>query len=335
MVKVYYDKDIDISPVVGARIGVIGYGSQGRAQALNLRDSGAEVFVGLRRGGKSWKLAESDGFQPLTIKDASANADTILFLIPDPQQPAVFKTEIAPSLKAGKTLSFSHGYNIHFGDVVPPSDVDVVMVAPKSPGQRLRELYVNGFGVPALFAVYQNPSGRARDYVLALCKGIGSSRAGVIETTFKDETESDLFGEQAVLVGGLMRLIIEGYETLAAAGYPPELAYYETCNEMKLIMDLVYQYGFVGMLQRISDTAKFGGLTVGPRVVDRTVRDNMEEVLKDIRSGTFAKAWTGDRERSARDLDQMMRELSGHSIEKVGSEIRKLSGIETPLQERR
>lgn len=329
MVKVYYDKDIDISPIVGAKIGVIGYGSQGRAQALNLRDSGAEVLVGLRRGGKSWGLAESDGFQPLTIKDASAKADTILFLISDPQQPAVFKTEIAPNLKAGKTLSFSHGYNIHFGDVVAPSDVDVVMVAPKSPGQRLRELYVSGFGVPALFAVYQNPSGRARDFVLALCKGIGSSRAGVIETTFKDETESDLFGEQAVLVGGLMRLIIEGYETLAEAGYPPELAYYETCNEMKLIMDLVYQYGFVGMLQRISDTAKFGGLTVGPRVVDRTVRDNMKEVLKDIRSGTFAKAWTGDREKSARDLDQMMRELSEHSIEKVGSEIRKLSGIET------
>lgn len=329
MVKVFYDRDIDLSPIVGAKIGVIGYGSQGRAQALNLRDSGAQVLVGLRKDGKSWGLAESDGFQPVTVKEASARADTILVLIPDQHQPAVFNSEIEPNLKAGKTLSFSHGYNIHFGDIVPQKNVDVVMVAPKSPGQRVRELYLNGFGVPALFAVYQNPSGHAREFVLALCKGIGSSRAGVIETAFKDETESDLFGEQAVLVGGLMRLIIEGYETLVAAGYPPELAYYETCNEMKLIMDLVYQYGFVGMLQRISDTAKFGGLTVGPRVVDRTVRDNMKEILKDIRSGTFAKTWTGDREKSARDLDQMMRELSNHSIEKVGREIRKLSGIET------
>jgi len=329
MVKVYHDKDIDLSPIVGAKIGVIGYGSQGRAQALNLRDSGAEVSVGLRKGGNSWRLAESDGFKPLTINDASAKADTILILIPDPQQPAVFKSEIEPNLKAGKTLSFSHGYNIHFGDILPPKTVDVVMVAPKSPGQRLRELYLNKFGVPALFAVYQNASGHAGEVVLALCKGIGSSRAGVIETTFKDETESDLFGEQAVLVGGLMRLIIEGYETLVAAGYSPELAYFETCNEMKLIMDLVYQYGFVGMLRRVSDTAKFGGLTIGPKVIDSNVRDNMKDILKDIRSGTFAKTWTGDREKSARELDEMMKKLANHSIEKVGKDIRKLSGLES------
>lgn len=329
MVKVYYDKDIDVSPIIGAKIGVVGYGSQGRAQALNLRDSGAQVFVGLRKDGKSWKLAESDGFQPVTVEDASAKADTVLLLIPDPQQPKVFASEIKPNLRAGKTLGFSHGYNIHFGDIVPPKDVDVVMVAPKSPGQRLRELYVNGFGVPSLFAVHQNPSGRAREFVLALCKGIGSSRAGVIETSFKDETETDLFGEQGVLVGGLMRLVIEGYETLVTAGYPPELAYYETCNEMKLTMDLVYQYGFVGMLRRISDTAKFGGLTVGPKVVDRNVRENMKGVLEDIRSGAFAKTWTGDPQKSARELEQMMTELSNHSIEKVGRDIRKLSGLET------
>jgi ketol-acid reductoisomerase len=285
--------------------------------------------VGLRKDGKSWKLAKSDGFQPVTVREASAKADTVLLLIPDPQQPTVFTSEIEPNLRAGKTLSFSHGYNIHFGDIVPPKNVDVVMVAPKSPGQRLRELYVNGFGVPSLFAVYQNPSGRAREFVLALCKGIGSSRAGVIETSFKDETETDLFGEQGVLVGGLMRLVIEGYETLVAAGYPPELAYYETCNEMKLIMDLVYQYGFVGMLRRISDTAKFGGLTVGPKVVDRNVRENMKGILEDIRSGAFAKTWTGDREKSARELEQMMTELSNHSIERVGRDIRKLSGLES------
>lgn len=328
MTRVYYDKDIDLSPVVGAKIGVIGYGSQGRAQALNLRDSGAEVFVGLRKDGQSWHTAETDGFQPLPIKDAAAKADVLLLLIPDPKQPTVYASEIAPSMRTGKTLSFSHGYNIRFGDIVPPKEVDVVMVAPKSPGQRLRELYVSGFGVPALFAVHQNPSGKARNLVLALCKGIGASRAGVFETTFKDETESDLFGEQAVLVGGLMRLIIEGFETLTAAGYPPELSYYEACNEMKLIMDLVYQYGFVGMLRRVSDTAKFGGLTVGPKVVDSNVRNNMQKILKDIRSGTFAKNWTGDREKSAQRLDEMMKELENQPIEKVGKEIRKLSGLE-------
>ena len=328
MTKVYYDKDIDLSPVVGAKIGVIGYGSQGRAQALNLRDSGGEVFVGLRKDGKSWKTAENDGFQPLTIRDAAAKAEILLFLIPDQQQPAVYASEIASNMRAGKTLSFSHGYNVRFGDIAPPKDVDVVMVAPKSPGQRLRELYVNGFGVPALFAVHQNPSEKARELVLALCKGIGASRAGVFETTFKDETESDLFGEQAVLVGGLMRLIIQGYETLVSNGYPPELSYYEACNEMKLIMDLVYQYGFVGMLKRVSDTAKFGGLTVGPKVVDSAVKDNMQAILKDIRSGAFAKAWTGDREKSAQTLEKMMRELENHSIEKVGRDIRRLSGLE-------
>ena len=328
MTKVYYDKDIDLSPVVGAKIGVIGYGSQGRAQALNLRDSGAEVFVGLRKGGKSWQTAEADGFTPLTIRDAAAKGDILLFLIPDPQQPAVYSSEIAPNLHAGKTLGFSHGYNIRFGEIIPPKDVDVVMVAPKSPGQRLRELYVNGFGVPALFAVHQNPSGKARELVLALCKGIGASRAGVFETTFKDETESDLFGEQAVLVGGLMRLVIEGFETLVAAGYPPELSYYEACNEMKLIMDLVYQYGFVGMFRRVSDTARFGGFTVGPKVIDKTVRANMQSILTDVRSGAFAKSWTGDREKSAQALEKMMQELENHPIEKVGRDIRKLSGLE-------
>ncbi len=328
MVKVYYDRDIDASSISRRTIAVIGYGSQGRAQALNLRDSGAEVSVGLRQDGSSWKLAVEDGFQPLRISEATSKADTILLLVPDPPQPAVYKSEIEPRLSAGKTLSFSHGYNIHFREIVPPKNVDVVMVAPKSPGQRLRELYINGFGVPALFAVYQNPSGRAKELVLALCKGMGCSRAGVIETTFKDETESDLFGEQAVLVGGLMRLIIEGFETLVDAGYPPELAYYETCNEMKLIMDLVYQYGFVGMLRRVSDTAKFGGLTVGPKVIDGQVRKNMENILQEVQDGTFAKSWTGDRMQASKLLDSMITALEKHPIEKVGKDVRKLSGLE-------
>ncbi len=328
MVKVYYDNDIDEAPIRQAKVAVIGYGSQGRAQALNLRDSGAEILVGLRREGNSWQLAMSDGFQPLAIADAAAQADTILLLIPDPQQPSVYKSDIEPHLETGKALSFSHGYNIHFRDIVPPKNVDVIMVAPKSPGQRLRELYINGFGVPALFAVHENASGQARELVLALCKGIGCSRAGVIETTFKDETESDLFGEQAVLVGGLMCLILEGYETLVDAGYSPELAYYETCNEMKLIMDLVYQYGFVGMLRRVSDTAKFGGLTVGPKVVDRKVRQNMRRVLRNIQSGKFAKSWTREPAKASEQLKQMMGKLEQHSIEKVGAEIRRWSGLQ-------
>jgi ketol-acid reductoisomerase len=326
MVRVYYDNDIDDSLIHQNTVAVIGYGSQGRAQALNLRDSGVDVILGLRKG-NSWSLAQSDGFQPLSVRDASAKANMILVLIPDPQQPEVFRSEIEPNLKAGKALSFAHGYNIHFHEIAPPKDVDVIMVAPKSPGQRLRELYVNGFGVPALFAVGQNATGHARELVLALCEALGCSRAGVIETTFKDETESDLFGEQAVLVGGLIRLIVEGYETLVEAGYPPELAYFETCNEMKLIMDLVYQYGFVGMLRRVSDTAKFGGLTVGPKVVDHKVRENMKNILDDIQSGKFAKSWTGD-PNSAKQLNELINEFEQHSIEKIGREIRKLSGLE-------
>ncbi|HKM50365.1 MAG TPA: ketol-acid reductoisomerase [Candidatus Bathyarchaeia archaeon] len=328
MVKVYYDKDIDDSLIHKTTVAVIGYGIQGRAQALNLRDSGVEVLVGLREDGNSWKLAKSDGFQPVTVSHASSKASLIMMLIPDPKQPEVFKSEIQPNLKPGKALSFAHGYNIHFKDIVPSKDVDVIMVAPKSPGQNLRDLYVNGFGVPALFAVKRDSTGHARELVLALCKALGCSRAGVIETTFKDETESDLFGEQAVLVGGLIRLIVEGYETLVEAGYPPELSYYETCNEMKLIMDLVYQYGFAGMLRRVSDTAKFGGLTVGPKVIDQNVRKNMKKILKDIQSGKFAKSWTGDREKTAKQLNVMIKKFEKHPMEKVGKNIRKLSGLE-------
>jgi ketol-acid reductoisomerase len=283
LVRVYYDKDIDDSLIHKTTVAVIGYGIQGRAQALNLRDSGVEVLVGLREGGNSWKLAKSDGFQPVTVSHASSKASLIMMLIPDPKQPEVFKSEIQPNLKSGKALNFAHGYNIHFKDIVPPKDVDVIMVAPKSPGQRLRELYVNGFGAPALFAVEHDSTGHARELVLALCKALGCSRAGVIETTFK---------------------------------------------EMKLIMDLVYQYGFVGMLRRVSDTAKFGGLTVGPKVIDKNVRKNMTRILKDIQNGKFAKSWTGDREKTAKQLDAMIKEFEKHPIEKVGKDIRKLSGLE-------
>lgn len=328
MAKVYYDKDIDDSLIHKTPVAVIGYGIQGRAQALNLRDSGIDVIVGLREDGNSWRQAKTDGFQPVSVSQASAKAKLIMILIPDPKQPEVFKTEIQPNLTSGKALSFAHGYNIHFKDIIPPKDVDVIMVAPKSPGKNLRDLYLNGFGVPALFAIGHDSTHHARELVLGICKSLGCSRAGVFETTFKDETESDLFGEQAVLVGGLIRLIVEGYETLVEAGYPPELSYYETCNEMKLIMDLVYQYGFIGMLRRVSDTAKFGGLTVGPKVVDKNVRKNMKNILKDIQSGKFAKSWTGDREKTAKQLSAMIAEFEKHPIEKVGKDIRKLSGLE-------
>jgi ketol-acid reductoisomerase len=329
MVRVYLDKDTDLAELKDQVVSVIGYGSQGRAQALNMRDSGVEVIVGLRPNGNSWKKATADGFEPRSIQEAASKGTIVHILIPDLQQPEVYQREILPNLQSGKTLGFSHGYNIHFKQIVPPNDVDVIMIAPKSPGFRMRELYELGFGVPSLFAVYQDVSKRAKQRALAMCKAIGSTRAGVIETTFKDETESDLFGEQAVLVGGLIELIRNGFEVLVEAGYPPELAYFETCNEMKLIMDLVYQGGFSGMLRRVSDTAKYGGLTEGPRIIDAHVRKNMEAILEDVRNGRFAEKWTANPERSMKELHDVMKKLEDHQIEKVGKDIRKMCGLES------
>lgn len=329
MVRVYLDNDADLADLKDQTVSVIGYGSQGRAQALNMRDSGVQVIVGLRPSGSSWKKAAADGFEPLAIQEAARKATIIHILIPDLQQPEVYQKDILPNLQSSKTLGFSHGYNIHFKQIVPPKNVDVIMIAPKSPGFRMRELYQQGFGVPSLLAVYQDLSKRAKPRALAMCKAIGSTRAGVIETTFKDETESDLFGEQAVLVGGLIELIKNGFEVLVEAGYPPELAYFEACNEMKLIMDLVYQGGFIGMLRRVSDTAKYGGLTQGARVIDGHVRENMKALLEDVRNGKFAKKWTENPERSMKELQGLMKELEGHQIEKVGREIRKMCGLES------
>ena len=329
MVRVYLDKDVELTELKDQVVSIIGYGSQGRAQALNTRDSGVEVIVGLRPSGSSWKKATADGFEPQSIEEAASEGTIVHILIPDLQQPEVYQREILPNLQSGKTLGFSHGYNIHFKQIVPPKDVDVIMIAPKSPGFRMRELYEQGFGVPSLFAVYQDVSKRAKERALAMCKAIGSTRAGVIETTFKDETESDLFGEQAVLVGGLIELIKNGFEVLVEAGYPPELAYFEACNEMKLIMDLVYQAGFSGMLRRVSDTAKYGGLTEGSRVIDAHVRKNMEALLKNVRNGTFANKWTTNPERSMKELQDLMKKLEEHPIEKVGRDIRKMCGLES------
>lgn len=326
--KVYLDKDVDLSELNDQVVCVIGYGAQGRAQALNMRDSGSKVILGLRPGGVSWKRAEADGFEPLPIREASRKATIVHILIPDLEQPKVYEREILPNLQGGKTLGFSHGYNIHFKQIVPPKNIDIIMVAPKGPGFMLRELYQQGFGVPSLVAVYQDFSKRAKQRALAMCKAIGSTRAGVIETTFKDETESDLFGEQAVLVGGLIELIRNGFEVLVEAGYPPELAYFEACNEMKLIMDLVYKGGFSGMLHGISDTAKYGGLIEGPRIIDDHVRQNMKALLEEVRNGKFAEKWTSNPDKSMEELRRLMAKMSDHQIERVGRDIRKMCGLE-------
>jgi len=328
MTKIYYDMDADLGVIKKKTIAIIGYGSQGRAQALNMRDSGLDIILGLRSGGASWDKAKADGFEPYTIEKAADKGDIIHMLIPDIEQPIVYRTQIASYMREGKALGFSHGFNIHFQQIIPPSHADVIMVAPKSPGKGLRDAYVNGFGVPALIAVAQDYSGRGKDLALAMSRAMGCTRAGVLETTFKDETETDLFGEQSVLVGGLISLITKGFEVLVEKGYQPELAYFEVCNEMKLIMDLVYKGGFTGMLKAVSDTAKYGGLTVGPKVIDEHVKENMNIILKDIQSGEFAKDWAGNLEKSKAKLNTLMEDITNHRIEEVGKFIRKMAGIE-------
>jgi len=328
MARVYYDSDANIKHLEGKVATVIGYGSQGRAQALNMRDSGVQVMIGLRKEGPSWKTAEEDGFKPYTIPEATERGDIIHVLIPDQVQPRVYRNEIEPNLTEGKTLDFAHGFNIHFRQIVPPTDLDLIMIAPKSPGRRLRETFLAGFGVPALMAIEQNHSGTAKDTALAISKALGCTRAGVLETTFREETESDLIGEQTVLVGGLIELIRKGFEVLVEAGYQPELAYFEACNEAKLIMDLIYERGLVGMLKAVSDTAKYGGLTVGPKVIDEGVRLNMKKVVHQVQNGEFAEEWSSRFSESSTILEGLIEKLERHPIEIVGKEIRKMAGLE-------
>lgn len=328
MVKVYFDKDANLNVIRDRVIAVIGYGSQGHAQAQNMRDSGLNVIVGLRPGGESWKRARDDGFDVYPIAEAAKMGDIIFMLVPDMTQPAIYREHVAPNLSEGKVLDFAHGFNIHFKQIIPPKNVDVIMVAPKSPGPRLRETYLSGFGVPALIAVHQDYSGRAKDIALAVAKALGCTRAGVIETTFKDETESDLIGEQTVLVGGLIELIKKGFEVLVECGYPPELAYFEACNEAKLIMDLIYEKGITGMLRAVSDTAKYGGLTVGPKVIDDHVKENMRRAAREVQSGKFAQEWISEHASGEKTLRALMKEIEEHPLEKVGSLIRKMSGLE-------
>ncbi|MFZ8858508.1 MAG: ketol-acid reductoisomerase [Candidatus Caldarchaeales archaeon] len=319
--KIYYDADASLEPLRGKTIAVIGYGSQGRAQALNLRDSGLRVVVGLRSEGRSYEVARADGFEPVPMEVAAERGDVILMLVPDVPMAEVYSRYVEPHLKPGKTLVFAHGYNVHFGRIRPPKDVNVVLVAPKSPGPLLRQKFLEGKGVPALLAVHNDATGEAKSVALAIAKGLGCTRAGVIETTFAEETETDLLGEQAVLVGGVMELIKKGFEVLVENGYQPELAYFEVCNELKLIVDLIYSGGLMGMLRAVSDTAKYGGLTVGPRIVDEHVKENMRRALRAIRSGEFERSWTGN-PKAYEELERLMRELEQHPLERVGRELR-------------
>jgi len=323
MAKIWRDDEIDMGVLDDEVIAVIGYGSQGRAQALNMRDSGLNVIVGVRRGGESWRKALQDNVRVKSIEEAAEEADIIHLLIPDTEQPKVYKESIEPYMKPGKTLGFSHGYNFHFKLIDPPRGVDVIMIAPKGPGPMLREMYLKGDGVPALVAVGRDFSGKALEKALAIAKAIGAARRGVIETTFQEETETDLLGEQAVLVGGVMELIKKGFEVLIENGYQPELAYFEVCNELKLIVDLIYRGGLMEMLESVSDTAKYGGLIVGPQIVDEHVKQNMLKALKMIKDGTFEKMWTGD-PRAREILREKMDEVSNHPLEVVGRQVRRL-----------
>lgn len=324
MAKIYTDADASLEGLKDKTIAVIGFGIQGRAQALNLRDGGLRVILGLRRGGSSWDTARAEGFDVLEIHEAVAKADVIMMLIPDMEQPKVWQNQVEPYLKRGAVVDFAHGFNVHYGLIRPPPYVDVVMVAPKAPGKAVREEYLAGRGVPALVAVYQNYSGRALQYALAIAKGIGATRAGVIETTFAEETETDLIGEQVVLVGGLMELIKKGFETLVELGYQPEVAYFEVLNEAKLIMDLIWQRGIYGMLNGVSDTAKYGGLTVGPLVINQEVKQVMKKAAERVRSGEFAREWVGEYTRGAPTLRRLLEDARTHPIERVGVEMRKL-----------
>jgi ketol-acid reductoisomerase len=326
--KVYHDKDIDGSILDDLTVAVLGYGSQGRAQALNMRDSGVNVVLGLREGGKSWKIAKDDGWEPMTHLEAAQKADIVIMLMPDMAQPVVWGEEVSLAMTENKALQFAHGLNIHYGEITPPDNIDVIMVAPKSPGPELRHQYEVGFGVPALVAVHHDASGKALEKALAIAKAIGSGRAGIIETTYKDETESDLFGEQAVLCGGVDHLIRKGFKVLTEAGYPPELAYFEVCNELKLIVDLIYKSGIGGMYRAVSDTAKWGGLTVGPKIIDDHVEENMRKALKAVQDASFAKAWIAESKSGAKKFDELMAECDALEIEKVGKKVRQMSGLE-------
>ncbi len=324
MAKIYYQSDCNLGLLKGKTVAIIGYGSQGHAHALNLHESGVDVVVGLYEGSKSRAKAEAAGLKVMNVADATKAADIIMILIPDERQADMYKQDIAPNLTAGKALAFAHGFNIHFGQIVPPADVDVFMIAPKGPGHTVRSEYVEGKGVPCLVAIHQDASGRCLDIALAYAAGIGGARAGVLETTFKVETETDLFGEQAVLCGGVTALMKAGFETLVEAGYDPRNAYFECIHEMKLIVDLIYKGGFSMMRYSISDTAEFGDYETGKRLITDETKKEMKKILSEIQDGTFASKWINENKVGRSHFNACRRIESEHELEKVGKELRKL-----------
>ena len=333
-IETLYDSDADLSIIQGRKVAIIGYGSQGHAHAMNLRDSGVEVVIGLREGSKSRQKAEEAGFQVLSTADAAKEADVIMVLAPDTSQADIFSQDIEPNLEAGNALFFGHGLNIHFGLIKPAENITVGMIAPKGPGHLVRRQFVDGKGVPCLIATEQDPQGEGRELTLSYAAAIGGARAGVIPTTFKDETETDLFGEQAVLCGGVEFLIMKGFEVLTEAGYEPEMAYFEVCHEMKLIVDLIVEGGIQNMNYSCSDTAEFGGYLSGPRIIDDSVKERMKDVLSDIQDGTFVKRLVANVEGGNKELEDLRAKVSSHPIEKTGKELRSMmSWVQNPLNE--
>ena len=322
--KVYYDSDINLKKLKKRKIAIVGYGSQGHAHAQNLRDSGMDVAVGLREGSGSWEKAREAGFNVLPVDEAAGWADIVMILAPDTSQAGIYNEGISGSLEAGNAVAFSHGFNIHYGQIVPPPNVDVFMVAPKAPGHTVRGQLVEGAGVPMLVAIHQDATGEAKEIALAYAGAIGGGRAGIIETTFKDETETDLFGEQTVLCGGLTALIMAGFETLVEAGYPPEMAYFECCHEVKLIVDLIYEGGISNMRYSISDTAKYGDITRGPRVVNEETKKEMKRILTSIQNGEFAREWILENRAGRPVYNALMKKGETHPIEDIGGQLRRM-----------
>ncbi len=320
--KLFYDNDADLSVLKDKIIAILGYGSQGHAHARNHLESGVSVIVGLRKESRSREIAEKDGLVVYETAEAAAKADIVMVLLPDEKQKDVYETDIKPNLKPGNALVFAHGFNIHFSQIVPPGNIGVFMVAPKGPGHLVRRVFTQGAGVPCLFAIHQDPEGTLRDIALAYAKGIGGTRAGVIETTFEEETESDLFGEQAVLCGGMTELVNTGFDVLVKAGYKPEIAYFECLHELKLIVDLMYEGGIAGMYYSVSDTAEYGGMTSGPKVIDAGTRARMEEILENIQNGSFARDWILENKAGRASMEALRRKHNRLPIEKIGGELR-------------
>jgi ketol-acid reductoisomerase len=333
MAKIYYEQDADKSLLKGKQVAIIGYGSQGHAHALNLRDSGVSVVVGLYDGSPSAERAKEEGLKVTSVADATKTSDIVMILLPDEKQKKIYNESILPNLRPGQTIMFGHGFNIHFGQIKPPATVDVSMIAPKAPGHRVRELYQDGVGVPALLAVHQDASGHAKQTALAYAQAMGHLKAGVIETTFKEETESDLFGEQTVLCGGASALVKASFETLVEAGYQPEIAYFECMHELKLIVDLFYEGGLAYMRYSVSDTAEYGDYTRGPRIVTAQTKETMKQILKEIQNGDFAKQWIDENEKGRPNFGPMREKEKNHPIEVVGAKLRKMMSFLKPKRQ--